>query len=360
MLFLKGVEVAARRVFLAGLTRLAAGGNSTAPDWDARPHRVLFLRHDRIGDMVVSTAMLHVIKRAHANVELHVLASPLNAPVVAHDPAVQTVVPFNRHSLRDYARLLGHFRRTRYDVVVDPMVFNQSLTTLLLILATRAPHRVGVLKPGRPNVYTMFAIPHDHHGDPRRDHMLEYLAQLAIPFGVAPSDATRMTLVVTDAERALARKQWEVGRRLLVNVSAGEELRRWPDDRYVAIVRHLLERVPGARVLVLHGPADRARADVIARRAGVERADTASLRSAMALVAEAEFVFTPDTSIVHIAGALDVPTVALFTFDEVDRWRPQARINRVAVGLGLTMESVSLDDARRAVDEVLTETHLVN
>ena len=240
MLFLKGVEVAARRIFLAGLTRLAARGNTSAPNWDARPQRVLFLRHDRIGDMAVSTAMLHVIKRAHASAELHVLASPLNAPVVAHDPAVHTVVPFNRHSLRDYARLLGHFRHARYDVVVDPMVFNQSLTTLLLILATRAPHRVGVLKPGRPNVYTMVAEPHDHRGDPRRDHMLEYLAQLAIPFGVAPSDAMRMTLVVTDAERATARQQWGVGRRLLVNISAGEELRRWPDDRYVAIVRQLV------------------------------------------------------------------------------------------------------------------------
>jgi ADP-heptose:LPS heptosyltransferase len=43
---------------------------------------VLFLRHDRIGDMIVSTGALRAIAAAHPNLALDVLASPGNAPVL--------------------------------------------------------------------------------------------------------------------------------------------------------------------------------------------------------------------------------------------------------------------------------------
>jgi ADP-heptose:LPS heptosyltransferase len=347
--WLKRIERGSKRALLAGLTRLAARSDTAQPDWASRPQRVLFLRHDRIGDMVVSTAVLHAIARAHPTIALDVLASPLNAPVLASDATIHRVVRFDRHRLRDYPQLWRTLRAAQYDVVVDPMVFNQSLTTLLLVLATRAPHRVGVVKPGKPNVYTMFATPPGDGGD----HMLDHLAQLAIPFGVAPRDAKRMHVAVSDEERVNARAQWADGRRLLVNISAGEQFRRWADDRFVAVATHLRASTPDARVLILHSGADRERATAIAEAAGVVRADTPTLRSAIALVAEAEFVFSPDTSIVHLAGAFDVPTVAIFTADKVTRWRPRATHARAVVGHGETIDSVALADALAAITDVL-------
>jgi len=349
---LKRIEVAFRRGMLAVLTRTAARSDDTTPAWNDRPMRVLFLRHDRIGDMVVSLGVIHAIAQSHPGIVLDVLASPINAPVLQHDPDIHAVVTFDRSRLMEYVRLLRHFRRVRYDVVVDSMVFGQSLTTLLLMIATRAPHRVGVAKRGKPNVYTLSAEPNSSNDD----HMRTHLAPLVDPFGVSRQKTMHATIVLLASERSAARERWGAGRRFLVNISAGEALRRWPDDRYVAVARHLRESVSHARVLIMHAPHDASRADTIASAAGVHRADTPTLRDAIALVAEAEVVITPDTSIVHIASALDVPIVALFTYDEVDRWRPRATVASVALGQGTTMESVTLDDALRALHDVLVAT----
>jgi len=151
---LKTVEKSFKRIVLAILTGVTAPRAESAPDWNGRTLRVLFLRHDRIGDMIVSTATIRAIAQSHDNIKLDVLASPSNAPVIEKDPLVHSVIRFDKYRLGDYWRLMRYLRGTHYDIVVDSMVFTQSLTTMLLMLATRAPHRAGVLKPGKPNVYS--------------------------------------------------------------------------------------------------------------------------------------------------------------------------------------------------------------
>ena len=59
--------------------RMGQATRGERPDWRARPHRVLFLRHDRIGDMILSTGILRVIATSHPTIRLDVLASPTAA-----------------------------------------------------------------------------------------------------------------------------------------------------------------------------------------------------------------------------------------------------------------------------------------
>src|SRR5436190_6230920 len=59
---LKRVELAWRRLWIRVLVRMMRTGGA-APDWSARPSRVLFLRHDRAGDMVLSTGVMRAIAR---------------------------------------------------------------------------------------------------------------------------------------------------------------------------------------------------------------------------------------------------------------------------------------------------------
>src|SRR5262249_46381475 len=65
----------AKRGVLAGLTRLVSRSAEPTPNWEARKQKVPFLRHDRIGDMIVSSAVIRAIAQARGNIELHVLAS---------------------------------------------------------------------------------------------------------------------------------------------------------------------------------------------------------------------------------------------------------------------------------------------
>src|SRR5918992_3729719 len=56
-----------------------------------RPRRILVVRHDWIGDMILSTGALRRIKEAHPETDVDVVASPSNAVVLEGLPFVGRV-----------------------------------------------------------------------------------------------------------------------------------------------------------------------------------------------------------------------------------------------------------------------------
>jgi ADP-heptose:LPS heptosyltransferase len=292
------------------------------PDWGARPQRVLFLRHDRIGDMILSTGLLRVIARSHATIRLDVLASPANAPVLRQDPHVDSLVVFDRTKPWRYLAAVRRLRRARYDAVIDCMPTAPSLTTLLLILASGAKHRIGVAGRGNDAAFTLLVQPVGGV-----THVVDHLGALAAAFGVDPQAVSfRPRLYLDDVEPAWASGVWEdqtregETRRLLVNVSAGRAFRRWPDDRFVAAIGHALTVDPRLNVLVIASPDEIERATAIAGDAKVRFARTPTLREALALVATADLVFTPDTGLAHAASAFDRPAVVMYVNGTDARW----------------------------------------
>ena len=321
MIAFKGVELAWRRVWIRLLTRLLARRRpQSVPSWSQA--RVLFLRHDRIGDMILSTGLLRALRERHPGITLDVLASSANAPVLAHEPGVARTIVFRRGGVGAYPAVIRALRARRYDAVIDCMVTAPSLTTLLLMWASGARHRVGVAGRGNDAAYTLLVSPR-----PPRTHMAERLGALADALGAAPGAVdVSPSLTLADDERAIAEAEWAgaapgiaMGLRLLVNVSAGLGIRHWPDDRYVEAVR----RAAGGRrlnVIVIASPAEPHRAIAVAEGLGGRAVATPGVRSAFALVATADAVLTPDTSIAHAASAFRRPAVAMYVHDTESEW----------------------------------------
>jgi len=308
---LKRFEKAGQRlIFAAAAQLLPRGERGRAPDWDARPHRVLYLRYDRIGDMIMATGLIRAIASSHPGLQLDVLASPSNAPVLEGNPYVRRVLRFDRRRAGQIPGVLRVLRDGRYDAVIDGMVMSPSVTMMLLMIATGAPHRIGIR--GRKNdfVYTL-PVPPAAPGA----HFIEQSRQTAIPFGVDLERTNwKPELFLRPAEAYAAESQWEASpgtSRLLVNISASTEDRRWPAEHYVAVIREARRLDPSVRVLVMSSPKEGPVAKLIADQAGVQRAHAPSVRTAFALVATATAVFTPDTSVSHAAAALDVPVAVM-------------------------------------------------
>ena len=309
---LKRLELRWRSAVMHTAARLAPRPlRAGPPDWDARQYRVLYLRYDRIGDMIMATGLLRAIAKSHPTIQLDVLASPSNAPVLTGNPYVHRVLQFDRKRKATLPSVLRMLRQGRYDAVVDGSVLIPSVTMMLLMLATGAPYRIGI--GGRRNdfIYTLPVPPAPPHL-----HAIEQAAQTAIPFGVPPESTSWHTeLFLEPDELAHAEAFWgprTCAPRLLVNVSAFTRDRQWPLERYAAVVRHARQLEPNARVVVIAAPAEQAAALPVAQASGAELAHTASVRDAFALVATADAVFTPDTSIAHAAAATDTPVAVMF------------------------------------------------
>ena len=285
------------------------------PDWSARPHRVLFLRDDRVGDMVASLEVMRAIAESSPSITLDVLASPSNAQLIRGLPWFGDVLVHRRGWIRSM-RLRRELARRRYDAVIDGRMFvgSVSFQRTLLMRSTGARWRIGAAGREHGGVYNV-PIPM-----PDLPHWIDYLVALAAPFGVAPDSRDwRPQLRVSESARAHAEQRWNeagAGRpRVVVNISTGHPDRAWLEERWVAVLRRLRERLPSANVEVLGMPADIAIAQRIAESVR-GRAPLLGLEDAIASVATADLVMTPDTAVSHIASAFQRPTLALMRKDQ--------------------------------------------
>lgn len=322
-----------------------------SPEWDTRPVRVLFLRHDRAGDMILSTGLMRAIARSHGTVTLDVLASPANASILDGAGYVSRVVVFNKKDLRSYLSTVFALRRAQYDAVIDCMVTAPSVTTLLLILASGARHRIGIRGRGNDAAFTV-TVP----GEVRpASHMVDLLAPLAMAFGVTlDAEQRRPVIELFDEETSRADTRWKPGalHRALINVSAGSAERLWPNDRYVAVMRRLRELEPNVSLVVIGALSDAERAMDIAREGAGTYIATRGIRDAFALVATAHFVFTPDTSIAHAASALRRPCVAIYADNKAERWGLLGAVGENVINPDSSLATLGIDRVLPAVDRV--------
>jgi ADP-heptose:LPS heptosyltransferase len=275
------------------------------------PRRILVVRNDWIGDMVMSTGCFRRLKEAYPEADVDVIASPANDIVLDGLPFVRKRFVHRQGDLRGLRRLRRQLRAERYDVALNGRVLRPKLTPdpALLLLASGAPRRIGPAGGGSDFVYTDAVPP------PVEAHVVEHVASLTRPLGLDPERGDwRPVLHVFQREREAAERRWaEVpgsGPKLLVNMSSRDPRRRWPLERYVAALRQLRSAAPDLRVLVISPPDESGSARTVAGQLGAPAA-TPGLRDSFALAASADLVFTPNTSIVHAASAFAIPVVML-------------------------------------------------
>lgn len=364
-------ERAAKGAALGALSHMVAAKRLVEPDWDARAHRVLYVRHDGIGDMIMATGTLRAIVEAHRGITLDVLTHPANALAIERAPYIRDVIPFRTGRRSTYpGYVLSHVRRARYDAVIDGMMRRRvdglvqrpavRSSTIMLMLASGAPYRIGMA--GRTNdfIYTLPVTPPAEQSV----HHVEYSAALASPFGVHPASADlRPTLYLGLEEVAAAEARWagtdtradrtRPPLRLLVNISSAAETRRWPFESYVRAVRQAVGDDPRTHVMVIGAPDDGESVARIAAHLGAE-GHVPGLREAFALVGAADLVFTPETSIGHAAAAVGTPVVALVPRGH-EMLVPFHARGRILFGEDGTIASVSAERAAAAIDEMVDE-----
>jgi ADP-heptose:LPS heptosyltransferase len=307
------------------LGRLLPGPNDTAlPPPTNSDYRVLFIRYERIGDMIMATSLIRNIAGSLPGGKIDVLATPTTAPVLEGNPHVGNVLMLERKSMRSYMELMKRLRRERYTVMVDGRINNPPIftSTPLLMYVGQARFRVGAQGDSKPRIYNV-AVPEWN----RVNHYIEGSKQLAVPFGVNPASVDwQPEIFLSEEEQTRARGWWNEARSLvvtegaapqgitkclLVNLSASEPKRRWPDGKFIATLKAARDRAANMPIIVMGLPGEWESVQRVASAVRALPVATPRLRDAFALVGTADLVFTPDTSISHAASAFRKPSLVL-------------------------------------------------
>lgn len=368
---LQRVERAWRSSWMRAIGRALPGPRDVdTREFDARPLRTLFVRYERIGDMIMATGLIRVLANASTSTsrKVDVIANPATRPVLEGNPHVGKIFILDRGSWSSYVKLMRQLRLEHYDVIVDGRINNPRVftSTPLLMLAAGAPYRIGV---GGGNNNLVYNVP--VQGYDRSTPYIEGSKSLSVPFHVDPALVDwQPEIFLSDTERCAAETHWgkagklasgldrpvpEKSRRLLVNLSASEEKRRWPDDRFVDVLLRVRRRAPAIPIIVIGLPGQWNRVSGVAGQVSALAVPTPRLRDALALVETSHMVFTPDTSISHAASAFRKPAVVLLKRDH----HPYAPYNIPGENVfweGNEIRGLSVDVVAAAVER-LVETH---
>jgi ADP-heptose:LPS heptosyltransferase len=301
-------------------------GDSSGID-GARIKKVLFLRQDKIGDMVISFPVFDALKRRFPQIKIAVVGSPRNYALIKDDPRIDHIHLYTKRPWHDLREILI-IRRERYDCVLD-MIDNDSATTLILSqLAAPGKPRIGIGKIKFAPFYD-YNFPHSDNGG---GHCIDNAVELLIPFGIAVDDKERFAppFVPADAHVKVDRFMKEIagsGPLVGFNLSAGMPTRLWAAEKAKALTKMLVSLPESVRVILIVTRGDFARGEEVLKAVNghawlVPRG--LNLLEVSALIARLDLLISPDTSLIHIARSYQVPVVGLYSGAERNfrRWHP--------------------------------------
>ncbi len=283
---------------------------------------ILFLRHDGIGDMVLSTPAFRALKEGMPHARLTVLASPRNRDILSGNPFVDEVMLYEP-GLSGTVKIIRELRRRSFDIVIDPFL-SYKLHTALLAVLSGAGYRLGFAVSGR-EVFFNLRCP---EGDERRSVSAQTL-DMARALGLNPRDSMPR-LYVSGREREEAwenlRKKGAVKGDILVGIHPGGryESQRWPAGRFAMAADYMIS-VYRARVVLFGAEDDRETVRFI-RKVMSNRPllmDEAGLRAFIAALSCCSLLICNNSGPLHIASALGIPSVSTMGPTAPRLWWPE-------------------------------------
>ncbi len=283
-----------------------------------RPKRILAIKLRATGDVVLATPVIENLRRRFPRARISFLTEEASADVLRWNPFLDDliVLPVRRwkragfrRSWREQARFYRNLRRKRFDLAID--LFGNPRSAVLTWL-TGAQDRVGYAFRVRRLAYNIVVNPPEQAGHEVLFH-LEALEALDVPVAT-----DRPVVAIPGSADARARNWLDENvpeNRAVVglNPGGGWTVKRWPPDRFGRLADALIDEY-GVEVLILWGPGEEG---IAAEVAGAMRnrpllLPAVNLAELGAYLKRCLLLVSNDSGPMHMAAALNVPTVGIF------------------------------------------------
>jgi len=292
-----------------------------------QPRRILLIRLDLIGDLVHSTPAIRALRRTYPEAELHLLALPVVADVLAGDPDLDRVLTYDPHAwMRPWGLFHGEVYRAALALVRALRAYHYDLCVSIcgdwasiVARVSGARRRVGY----QGEAYSYFLTdPIPGRRYELRQHEVAYVLALARAAGatVEPADYLPRLTVNPSAAAAigalLAARGVDVARMLVVfHVGATNGwAKRWPVEYWAELGDRLVVEW-GAQIVLTGAACDQLLTHAVhagMREPVIDLAGETTLPQLVALLARARLVISGDSGPAHIAGAVGTPVVAMY------------------------------------------------
>jgi lipopolysaccharide heptosyltransferase I len=285
--------------------------------------RILIIKLSAIGDIIHTLPAVASLRRAYPTAWLAWMVERAGASLLRGNPDLDELITIDTRAwranwwlgLRHAWYVTRHLRRANFDLCID---FQGLFKSALFGYLSGAPRRLG-LPPAlcRESLSALFTNVHGPMVDANR-HIVDQLVDLLRPLGVANTER-RFTIPRTETDEHFAERVWrELGLRsdvpvVVLHPGAAWDTKRWAAANFARLNDVLIRRFQ-VRTLLTWGPGEESLIQRVAQAAVYTPAiaPATTLLQLAALLARCRVFIGGDTGPLHLAAAVDTPTVALF------------------------------------------------
>lgn len=315
------------------------------------PQSILVLQLDHLGDAILSTGMLRVLRKNYPEARLDLLVGPWNRSLFEKMvDEVDRVLVFDGggrlgrlSSMRWIDKLTGRcwpflviryglkLRRQRYDLGID---VRGEMPHALLMWIAGIPRRIGWAAggggflltdspdwvPDRPEIESRRAILETLEIEANWEEMVP---RLKISGGACPRDLDGGGCHCVGNEVGINNKCY-----IVLHLTAGTRAKEWPAEHWAKLIDKLAEhKIP--KIVLVGSPADHIIGQTVEGLVTTDRARLCNLIGKLTLVEladvlhRAEWMIGADSGPAHMAAAVGTRTIVLFSgTNRSEQWRP--------------------------------------
>ena len=310
---------------------------------------ILLLRHDRIGDLLVSTSFVRIIKNHFPDANIDMLLSNKNCS------AKKCVEKYINHfwileqKPLKYLKLLKKLNQKKYDLIID-LLDNPSTTSAIIIKYSNPVFALGIEKKNS-QIYD-YTVP---MLDRYKTNIVERICNLLIAFGINPETLDLSLEYPTNPNVNEISTKFRFG----LNLASGNYNRFLGIKNNENLIEHIIKSYPEAEIRIFYTK------------------DFSSIVYDFALkypkliigicdtfdqfaneVSKCNFLISPDTSIVHLASAFKIPSLIMYLISSNSShspWYPYKVNYKSILTQYETLQMLPSSEIKQAFDEAMIE-----
>ncbi|HNY51010.1 MAG TPA: lipopolysaccharide heptosyltransferase II [Smithella sp.] len=339
-----------------------------------RFNKILIRGTNWIGDAIMTLPAVASIRATYPQAHIAMLAKPLVVDIYKTFSDLDEIIIYENkfdHSTGVFA-LARILRDKKFEAAI---LLQNAIEAAIIALAARIPVRAGYDSDARGlllshSVRRTKAI--------RKVHQVDYYLEMVKALGCVPVDQEMHLedrINLSDVQQIL-KKFIPDPQKAVIGIAPGATYgpaKKWFPERFAAVAGRLSEKF-SAQVILMGGKADAETAREVQRLAGKEFINLCgmtSVREAVYLISQCRLFISNDSGLMHVAGALNVPTVAIFGSTNPVTTAPAGRksvivhhevpcspcLKKECPSDFRCMELISVEDVLKAASKLLEEKH---
>lgn len=277
--------------------------------------KILIRGTNWIGDAILTIPAIESIRATYPEAHIAVLAKPWVADIYKLFSSIDEVIIYESKydNVRGVFRLAQLLKEKKFDAAI---LLQNAIEAAIISFAAGIPLRAGYSSDGRGILLTHRV---QRNKKIKQLHQIDYYLEMVKALGcVSVNRELHLETKINrhDAQSVL-QKYIPDQQKDIIGIAPGATYgpaKRWFPARFAAVADKIA-RTFACRIILLGGKSDAAIAEEVRRLARTELVNLAGktdLTEAVHLISQCGLFISNDSGLMHIAGALNVPTIAIF------------------------------------------------